>query len=243
MLRRSVQLIIAIVVVISTASANSAEKTSAPTGRGVSIGQRIADYAESFIGRPYDTDPLGEYVRREVVVADERVDCMYLTFRAVELALSRAPEEAVQKALYLRFPGRGMLEGERVVNYDERFQFGEDMIDSGKFGAEITAKLGPTTAVAGSRGRESVRILDRAAAMAAVPALASGDIIYFIKDPAKRVVGEIVGHIGFVSGKAGSVGLVHASGRKNGGGSVKKVSLNDYLMNMPFIGVRITRFE
>jgi hypothetical protein len=244
MLRRAIPAIIGLLAVVSTAFAEQALAPPAGSG-GVSIGRRIAYHAESFVGKSYDTDPLGEYVRREVVVADERVDCMYLTFRAVELALSRAPEEAVQKALDLRFPGRGVLEGERVVNYDERFQFGEDMIDSGKFGTEITARLGKTTGIAGSRGRKTVQILDRSGATAAVPALASGDIIYFIKDPAKRVVGEIVGHIGFVSRDSApeSACLIHASGRKNSGGSVKKVSLSDYLMNMPFIGVRITRFE
>ncbi|MBI5143358.1 MAG: hypothetical protein HZA20_14390 [Nitrospirae bacterium] len=242
---RAIRIIIAALLIGSGALA---ESPSAPASGGVSIGQRIADYAETFIGRPYDTDPLGEYVRREVVVADERVDCMYLTFRAIELALSSSPEEAVEKALELRFPGRGRMENGRIVNYDERFQYGEDMIDSGKFGREITAKLGPTTAIAGSRGRGSVRILDRATAIAAVPALSSGDIIYFIKDPAKRVVGEIVGHIGFVSREttlkpAGTVYLIHAGGRKKSGGSVKKVSLEDYLTNMQFIGIRITRFE
>ena len=40
------------------------------------VGERIAFWAEKFIGTPYDTDPLGDYVRREVIVADERVDCM-----------------------------------------------------------------------------------------------------------------------------------------------------------------------
>ncbi|MBI5213849.1 MAG: hypothetical protein HY957_10865, partial [Nitrospirae bacterium] len=59
------------------------------------VGERIAFWAEKFIGVPYDKDPLGEYVSRTVITADERVDCMYLTFRAVELALSGTPEEAV----------------------------------------------------------------------------------------------------------------------------------------------------
>jgi len=50
------------------------------------IGEKIAFWAEKFVGTPYDPDLLGEYVSKEVIVADERVDCMYLTFRAVELA-------------------------------------------------------------------------------------------------------------------------------------------------------------
>jgi len=55
--------------------------------KGSPVAHKIAFWAELFIGTPYDTDPLGEYVRRAVVVADERVDCMYLTFRTAELAL------------------------------------------------------------------------------------------------------------------------------------------------------------
>ncbi len=39
------------------------------------VGERIALWAERFVGAPYDPDPLGEYVTKEVIVADERVDC------------------------------------------------------------------------------------------------------------------------------------------------------------------------
>ncbi len=76
--------------------------------KGLSTAQKIAFWAEQFVGTPYDTDPLGDYVRRAVIVADERVDCMYLTFRVTELALTNTPEEAVQKALVLRFRTLGM---------------------------------------------------------------------------------------------------------------------------------------
>ena len=56
------------------------------------IGERIALWAEKFTGVPYDSDPLGEYVSKATIVADERMDCMYLTFRVVELALSHTPK-------------------------------------------------------------------------------------------------------------------------------------------------------
>ncbi len=52
------------------------------------LDKRIAYWAGRFIGTPYDTDPLGLYVRTNRIVADEKVDCMYLTFRSVELAQS-----------------------------------------------------------------------------------------------------------------------------------------------------------
>ena len=58
-----------------------------PTLEGKPLGEKIAFWAEKFLGTPYDRDPLGEYVTRAAIEADEKVDCMYLTFRAVELAL------------------------------------------------------------------------------------------------------------------------------------------------------------
>src|SRR4030043_2421094 len=73
------------------------------------VGERVAFWAEKFMGTPYDKDPLGEYVSKAAIVSDERVDCMYLTFRAVELALSHTPEEAIQIALERRFHSKGVL--------------------------------------------------------------------------------------------------------------------------------------
>lgn len=229
-------------------------------GRGVwpyalrekSVGKRISYWAEAFIGTSYDTDPLGRYVREERIVADDAVDCMYLTFRAVELALSRTPEEAVERALDLRFQNRGKLDGERVVNYDERFQYGEDMIDSSKWGREITSDIGRTEKIKGSRGRDEVTIIAKKEflkiSMGVYPVLHDGDIVFFIKSPEKRVVGEIVGHIGIISNKAGTPYLIHASGTKKnstspGGGAVKSVMLSGYLENMQFVGVRVMRFQ
>ena len=76
---------------------------------GKTKAERIAFWAERFIGTPYDRDPQGAYVTRTQILADDEADCMYLTFRAVELALSRSPEEAVQVALEKRFHMRGIL--------------------------------------------------------------------------------------------------------------------------------------
>lgn len=221
--------------------------------RTMPVGKRIAYWAESFVGRPYDTDPLGRYVRKERIIADDAVDCMYLTFRAVELALSRVPEDAVENALNLRFLHRGELNEDRVVNYDDRFQYGEDMIDSGKWGKEITSELGRTEKIKGSRGRKEVVIIPRGELLKITGewdamSLQDGDIIFFIKAPEKRIVGEIVGHIGIVTVKEGVPYLIHASGTKKGdaspgGGSVKSVMFSGYIEKMKFIGVRVTRFK
>ena len=214
------------------------------------IGERIAFWAEKFVGVPYDPDPLGEYVSKATIVADERMDCMYLTFRTVELSLSHTPDEAVQVALERRFHSKGVLKNGQVVNYDDRFEYGEDMIGSGKWGKDITSKVGKVTRIKGSRGTDFVEILSPDAFLKGTKNLESGDIIFFIKKPEERKREEMVGHIGILKVEKNSknrgaqdIYLLHASGTKEKGGAVKKVLLRGYLPKMPFIGVKITRFE
>lgn len=228
-----------------------------------SVGERIALWAEKFVGTPYDPDPLGEYVTKKVIVADERADCMYLSFRAVELALSPTPDKAIDIALDKRFMTKGRLDSKgSVINYADRFQYGEDMLDSGKWGKEITEQLGKVTEIKGSRGREKVKVISKKEMLVllnkkggSLP-LKSGDFIFFVKAVERRKVGEIVGHIGIVKTEVRSeksemrnneeqkeIYLIHAGGLKNKGGEVKKVRLYDYINSMPFIGVRVSRFN
>jgi hypothetical protein len=210
-------------------------------------GERIAFWAEKFLGIPYDRDPRGAYVTRAQIVADDEVDCMYLTFRSVELALSRTPEEAIQVALDRRFQTRGILQDGKVLNYDDRFQYGEDMIRSGKWGKEITSRVGRTARIRGSRGYEFYEVLPPHEMARKKERLRSGDILFFFKIPEKRVVEEGVGHMGIVKVERNDsekkIFLIHAGGTKNAGGAVKKVLLVDYLSGMPFVGVKVTRFE
>jgi len=212
---------------------------------GKSTGERIAFFGEQFVGTPYDIDPLGTYVTQSVIVADEKVDCMYLVFRAVELALSSTPAEAVQIALQKRFHSKGVLSNGKVINYSDRFTYGEDMISSGKWGKEITSEIGKTAVIQGTRSGESVDVLPRDEVLKRTELLRSGDLIFFIKTPHKRASDEIVGHIGIIKRTEAidsGVYLIHANGKKGKGGLVKKVALRDYLKRMPFIGVKITRF-
>jgi hypothetical protein len=209
---------------------------------GFPIGERIARWAEEFVGTPYDPDPLGEYVTRKVIVADERVDCMYHTFRSVELALTGTPAEAVALAFEKRFITRGVLKDGVVVNYDDRYQYAMDMLGGGKWGADVTSTLAPSVVIEGSRGRESVTIIPVEHLKEARENLKSGDIVYFIKDPQKRVVGEVVGHIGIIKREGDDVYLIHASGRKNRGGEVVKVPFAEYKSRMPFVGIKVSRF-
>jgi hypothetical protein len=218
--------------------------------RGKPIGEKIAFWAEKFIGVPYDTDPLGEYVSRATIVADERVDCMYLTFRAVELALSQTPGEALQVALEKRFHSRGVLKKGQVINYNNRFEYGEDMIESGKWGKEVTSEFGRMMRIRGSRGKDFVEILPPDELIKGMKGLKSGDLIFFATKPEKRKVGEIIGHMGIIKVERrpsdpgyGETYLIHAGGTKEKGGVVKKVLLEEYLPKMPFMGVKITRFQ
>jgi len=204
-------------------------------------------WAEKFLGVPYDRDPRGAYVTRAQIVADDEVDCMYLTFRAVELALSRSAEEAIQVALDKRFHTRGFLRDGKVLNYDDRFQYGEDMIRSGKWGKDITGQVGRTAKIRGSRGTDSYEVLPPHEMARKKERLRSGDILFFFKAPEKRMVEEGVGHIGILKveekDSEKKIFLIHAGGTKSAGGSVKKVLLLDYLTAMPFVGVKVTRFE
>jgi hypothetical protein len=194
------------------------------------IGERIAFWAERFVGVPYDTDPLGEYVSKATIVSDKRIDCMYLTFRTVELALSHTPEEAIQVALERRFHSKGVLKDGHVINYDDRFEYGEDMIESGKWGKDMTSAVGKMMKIKGSRGKDFVEILSSDALVKGMKSLKSGDLVFFAKKPEKREVGEIIGHMGILKveesprGERGrKVYLIHASGMKEKGGAVHPV--------------------
>ncbi|QWR76605.1 N-acetylmuramoyl-L-alanine amidase-like domain-containing protein [Candidatus Magnetomonas plexicatena] len=210
------------------------------------IGDRIAMWAEKFVGTPYDTDPLGAYVRNKVIVYDKKVDCMYHIFRSVELAIGSTPEDSVEAALNLRFKTKGKLDSDGLVtNYDDRFQYAEDMVTSGKWSKDVTSELGGTTQIKGDRGVESVTIVPKENIKDVIPLLKSGDIVFLIKKVEKRVVGEIVGHEGIIKVENSDVYLVHASGLKNKENEnykVKKVPLLDYAANMPFIGITVLRF-
>lgn len=214
------------------------------------IGERIAFWAERFLAAPYDTDPLGEYVRSRNVVDDSRVDCLYLVFRAVELAQANTPEGAIDRALDLRFRTRGRIRWGHVTNYDERFAYAEDMIASGRWGREITAEMGTTETIPGSRGYERVTVLPKEELLQPgnLGRLKTGDLVFFVDDPARREGDEVVGHLGIVKVENGIPWLIHASGRKSsgdaeGGGLVKKESLTEYAATMKFIGVKFTRFQ
>ncbi len=214
------------------------------------LNKRIAYWAARFIGTPYDPDPLGLYVRTNRIVADEKIDCMYHAFRSVELARSTTPHQAIEEALTLRFTTKGRLADGLVTNYDMRYQYGEDMVFSDKWGKNITAALGTVETIPGSRGRDTVDILPKKVLLtrSVQTQLQDGDILYWVKDPKKRSVEEIVAHLSIVHIKNGKPYLIHAAGDKDhagqpGGGIVKEVPFQDYVHHMKFIGAFVTRFD
>jgi hypothetical protein len=216
-----------------------------------SIGVEIARHALSFVGTPYDPDPLGSYVTRTLLVCDESIDCMYLVFRSVEKACGPSFETAA--ALELRFKNRGILKNGRVINYKDRFQYGMDMIRSGKWGADMTSRLGPLSIMPpGSRGeisspdyRGPVAYLrkDLMYSVGRPEHLSSGDIIFFIVSRRSNEYSEAVGHMG-IAVVDDCVHIVHASGNKGSAesGEVKKEPLRGYLFGSRFSGIKVTRF-
>jgi hypothetical protein len=216
--------------------------------KGIPLGQRIALWADMFVGTPYDTDPMGNYVTTQRIVTDGQVDCMYHTFRSVELALASSPTEARETALTLRFSTRGVINSaKRVQNYNERYAYAMDMLSSGKWGEDITEALAPMATIPGARGYDTVQIILKDNILASLNEFESGDIVFFIKPPRRRVVGEIVGHLGILKREGKEIYLIHASGSKGGfkgpgGGEVKKVLFHQYIKNMKFEGIKVTRF-
>ena len=124
------------------------------------------------------------------------------------------------------------------------------MVFSGKWGRNVTNELGTIRTIAGTRGREQVDILSKQvlATRTLQKKLQDGDIIYWVKDPQKRAVDEIVGHLSIIHSKAGKLSVIHAAGSKDrqgtpGGGVVKEVPFSEYVRNMRFVGAFVTRFE
>ena len=208
----------------------------------LTIGEKITQCANKFIGTPYDTNPIGEYVFRNVIIYDEKVDCMYFVFRCTEIAFSNKENSPEQIALSQRFQTHGIISNGVVVNYQDRFAYADDMISSSKWGIDVSPVIGKISKIEGTRGvsffnfvaKNDVRLEN----------FHNGDIIFFVKSKNNRIIDEIIGHLGFIEIEDGNVYLIHASGLKKPetNGSVKKVLLADFFEKTKFIGVIVKRF-
>lgn len=243
---------ICLIVCLLFCSCIKHERTFASTlNTNMSIGEKIAFYANSFIDTPYDRVPIGLYVQNKKIIVDNEVDCMYLVFRATELAFADGDnKKAIQIGLDKRFHTHGLLDNNgHVVNYQDRFEYSEDMIASGKWGDSVFSR-NEMTQMPGSRMYKTFFYLPKDVLLKKQEFLSriqKGDIIFLVKDPKKRSkTQEIIAHLGIADVVNNDVYLIHASGWKGLNkpqGRVKKVLLKDYLLEMSkFVGVYITRF-
>jgi hypothetical protein len=212
------------------------------------INDRIVEIAESFLGTPYDPDPLGAYVRKKVIVYDEKVDCLYLVFRVIELAIATNESHSIEIALEKRFKTRGIISNGIVINYEDRYEYAEDIIPTGKFGNDITRLLSDKIAVTSSFRVPKFEFIPKSEICKVEKKLRNGDIVFFVKNPNKRNVDEIIGHLGIVKIEGSKAFLIHAKGHKvknyenaENVGKVTKEPLCKYLMRSNFLGIKVTR--
>jgi len=213
-----------------------------------SVNERIVHFAEGFLGTDYDPDPLGAYVRKKVIVYDEKVDCVYLVFRSVELALANNESNSIEIALDKRFKTRGIMSNGLVLNYDDRYEYMEDVIPTGKLGKDITHSLSERIAHTSSPRVSDFDFIPKEEINKVAKKLKDGDIVYFVKGVKDRKENEIVGHLGIVKIERGEVFLIHASGikvndytRVKSTGRVVKVPLCKYVLKSRFLGIKVTR--
>ena len=218
---------------------------------GGELGDKIAKYANSFIGTPYDRIPIGLYVQSRKLIIDDEIDCMYLVFRSVSLALADGDnKKAAEIACDKMFHDKCKLDKNGLVtNYENRFDYSEDMIFSGKWGKSIYTNE-EMSIMEGSRMYDKlhyVKSQDFIKSKELQQRVQSGDILFLFKFPKKRSkLQEAIGHLGILEVQNGDIYLIHASGKKKYNvpqGKVVKVKLTDYLQEKKakWAGIYVTR--
>ena len=217
------------------------------------LGDKIAKYANSFVGTPYDRIPIGLYVQSRKLIIDDEIDCMYLVFRSVPLALADGDnKKASDIACDKMFHDKCKLDKDGlVINYENRFDYSEDMIFSGKWGKSIYAE-NEMSVMAGSRHYKQfyyVKSQDFINSKKLQQRVQNGDILFLYKFPEKRSkLNEAIGHLGIIEVKNGEIYFIHASGRKGYDvpqGKVVKVKLTSYLATKKekWAGIYLTRIS
>jgi hypothetical protein len=115
------------------------------------LGDRVAAWARWFeqLGRVqylYGRDP-GGYVTEGRLCDDFHTDCVLFMCRMTELARSGSAREAVQFAFGTRFYGASVgkvVADDGKVDYNDpvHLEYSEDMIKSGIWGEDVTARCG-----------------------------------------------------------------------------------------------------
>ena len=157
---------------------------------GDDLGDKIAKYANRFVGTPYDRIPIGLYVQSRKLIIDDEIDCMYLVFRSVPLALADGDnKKAAEIACDKMFHDKCKLDKDGLVtNYENRFDYSEDMISSGKWGKSIYAD-NEMSVMAGSRHYKRfhyVKSQDFINSKKLQQRVQNGDILLLFKFPEKR---------------------------------------------------------
>ena len=203
----------------------------------------------------------GGYVKEGDLVRDDRQDCVSLMYRVTELARSESSRDAVVLALNTRFagaPADSVVDAAGRVDYDrpEHLDFSLDMIRSGHWGQDVTARLtGAKPDSAGSSRYRAGSFTTVSETALVEDELKEGDIVWLVLDPAheaggklRREYGLVIGHIGMVIIEKGRPWLVHAaSSDLEGwyqGGTVVSVPLAVYLERVErYSAVMVTRFS
>lgn len=225
------------------------------------LGERIAAWADWLrrhgpVEYRFGRAP-GGYVEEGRLVDDTATDCMLFMYRATELARSTTAEEAVQFAFGTRFYGAALesvVTPEGKVDYDDpsHLDYSEDMIASGIWGENVTARCGPRLeTIRTSRGKTVEFIPSAELNLSSVQ---SGDIVWFVGEErssqsgASDEGGTVVHHVGIVDARDpdGEPDLVHAAVKPLPGfyeeAGLVRVSLATYLDRIDrFRGVMVTR--
>ncbi len=230
------------------------------------LGERIGAWAAYFHERG-DARYLfglaeGGYVEEGRLADDFAFDCILFLYRTTELGRTTSAREAIDFAYGTRFAGASLEQAVRVdgtVNYDDpaHLDYSIDMIRSGIWGQDITARLGGTERdLAGSSRYAAGSITFVPTAKIDYGALESGDIIFLVTDErtekgkSLREAGAMIGHVGIIQVEAGTPQLIHpASSGIDGlyeGGHVVKVPLEVYLQRVEtfkgIMGLRVQDF-
>lgn len=227
------------------------------------VGERIAHWADYFYrdGRPrylFGLDP-GGYVKEGRLCDDFQTDCVLFVYRSTELGRSTTAREAVQFAFGTRFYGASVEEAilpDGKVRYEDpsHLDYSEDILRTGIWGSDVTAKIGP---VVSDPGNEKFP----ADTLSFVPkdnidetAIQSGDVVYFVLDEndpkgaEDRAKGVLIHHLGILIRSGEKVDLIHAAQKPlpgvYEGGKIERVPLATYLGAVErFKGIVVTRIE
>ena len=233
--------------------------------KALPVGERIARWAELFVGRTdnvYCFGPkAGCYVGDSLLVQDYKLDCVSLFYRCSELARSVSPRDAVLLALTTRFAhgqAADVVRPSGAVDYDNpaHLDYSEDFAATGLWGRDVTHDVGIDTADALGTNRYPAgtrRFIPKGKIR--FDRLRDGDLLLFVldekNDKARKLrqdYGLLVGHQAIVRIDKGTVYQIHAAQSDltgvYTGNHVVKVPLRTYLGRMEkFKGIMVLRID